>query len=160
MRTMKGQVKKNYKGWLIINFLSGLSIRIMICFIEQIEITTGDIKIRTEKEWTVIRRYNSEAIKQRFEEADRYYHEVFSFDDHYFGKGTENKNVQEAVKLDQEWLKVLGKRGELPKGKQIGIWIEPMSSRLNWLKDKNFNYLKQQLESLSNKFALNVKEEN
>lgn len=112
-------MRKNSNGWLKMNFMDGLSTRIKTDFIQQIEIENDVIRIclKEDREWIVVRRYNSEVIKVRFEEANRCYHDIFAFDDSYFGKGSEDRKVREAVEQDQEYLKVLGEGGNLPKGK-------------------------------------------
>jgi len=155
MKEMKGGAGRPCKKWVIINCLSGLSTRIMVRCIQKIEIEADVIRICVEKEWTVIRRYNRDTIEARLQETEKDWRNIYSMNDRYFGEGTEARQVKEAQENERRYLE--GLRGI----RQLGMSWKPISKKalsreISWLKDPDFDDLKQRLESLSDKFALNV----
>lgn len=157
MRTMKGQVRGDDKQWIIINSVSGLSTRIKIDRIQEIQITANSIEIRIDgdKYFTTVKRYNENTIELRPWETKRFFKELHQGDDNYYEKGAKERHIREDQENERSYLESLDKSLAGKDWEQI--CGTALSREMLWLKDKVFDHLKQQLESLSDKFALNVK---
>ena len=164
MQEMKGRIRKNSNGWLVINSLNRFSTRINIDFIRQIKITTDAIKIQIEKDWIAVRRYNQKAIEIRLKES-KIWHKDF-YDRLYAANCVLDETEEEREQLKKRGMRN-SQEGEryylesLDKNLAEKDWEEACknttSNKICWLKDKDFDYFKQQLESLSDNFALNVR---
>ena len=126
-------------------------------FIQQVEITADEVKIRADGEWTVVRRYNNDTIEARLRETERSWNDIHSMNDLYFGKGTQARQVKEDQENERRYLEALG-GAHIVGATWNEICRKVLSTEISWLRDGDFNDLQRRLESLSDKFAVNVEE--
>lgn len=156
-KKVKDQTRKNRNGWLTINSISGFSRLIQIASIREIEITVDAIEIQVGDRWEEIRRYNQESIDTHLKKMDEGVRDALSGHDACFGKGTEEREARERQTTERDYLECLDRNsvGKNLEERRKGSY----GPSISWLKDKDFDCLKQQLESLSDKFALSVDDE-
>jgi len=146
-------------GWATINCVGGLSTRIKLDAIRKIEIRNDDINIRIRgNDYPIkVRRYNQNTIEVRLRYTQRFFEDLHMGDDNCYEKGAKERHIREDQERERHYLEsldknLIGKDWEETCAKAI-------SRDMSWLRDKDFDRLKQQLESLSDKFALSIDDE-
>lgn len=159
---MKQELKERLTGinnqgsYLKIISLDGLSTRINMNYVRQINIEDDEIVMRCERDWTHIMRYNPRTVEKQLKITEQGNRDLFRDHDRYWGRGSGEKMIQRAQELERNWLESLDTGIEADTSMDIGFTFSVDSNSFSWLRDKDFDKLKQLLESMTDKFAVKI----